>query len=952
MNGCHRLGRHVRFIAALLGVACVFCTTAAELRAQSVVGVEAYVGQPFGVGRIVLQSGNGIRVKGIPRPGGGRIADLARRVVEQGGNPPGPNLKFEELAITETNGRVYYPVFEKRERPILQEFVAVPTQRAFLFLFQGDGPLELTVYTPAGQPIRISPRRDAQGHERLLRAWWGDFAVAADGRDVPKEFPPIVEEYLTDTLASRLRLAVPERAAPAGGLFQSQFNLLLGTESARQEMSRSILLGQQAQEQATEVLPEELPLPKPELLDPPQADVEPIAMHVPVECLYVRFGSFPNFLWLRHRTDEWGGQLRDVISERGMDYGMNERMQRQLGLHESALAELLGERVIADVAMIGTDTFLREGAAIGMLFQAKSTAALTADLTQQRLTSLNSLKNGKQEKLTIADHSVSLFSTADNTMRSFYVADGDFHLVTTSRKIVEWFLATGAGKHEALGASDEFRYARKRMPLDRNDTVFAYLSPQFFQNLLSAHYQVELSRRLRSAVEIELFRIAQLAARGEGRPGDTIEELVASGMLPQNFGIRPDGSRLEVIDGNLGDSLRGGRGTFLPVPDVPIEKITPSEARNYQQLASTYVTDFGPMDPVMAAVKREALSSDLEKVTLDVEAAPLSQQHREMLSRWLGPPTDQRLAPVSGDVAAFEAVLRGGSFFSGGDHHLFGALRDADPALASDTRTSLISRIFISRLGLEGLQGYLGAWPNAGYLRLLGGDSNLPPDASGFSALRTGLWRRQLNDFTLLSFQPQVLAVVSPQLRFEKAPRPAQIWFRADDLRDSKLAPMINAFGYRQSRTISQGNARFMNMLVEQLHVPPAEALETAEALLDAELIDPLGGKYELQDLGGGLKNWTSTALVATRGSTAPPADYQFPALNWLRGIQLEVRADAGLLALHGEVIMPVETKPAAAGFQLPSFFGGGAQKPAEPPKKPKPAPTPARPKPAGPREF
>ena len=33
-------------------------------------------------------------------------------------------------------------------------------------------------------------------------------------------------------------------------------------------------------------------------------------MHVPVECLYVRFGSFPNFLWLRHRIDEWGGEVR------------------------------------------------------------------------------------------------------------------------------------------------------------------------------------------------------------------------------------------------------------------------------------------------------------------------------------------------------------------------------------------------------------------------------------------------------------------------------------------------------------------------------------------------------------------------------------------------------------------------------------------------------------------
>jgi len=53
-----------------------------------------------------------------------------------------------------------------------------------------------------------------------------------------------------------------------------------------------------------------------------------------------------------------------------------------------------------------------------------------------------------------------------------------------------------------------------------------------------------------------------------------------------------------------------------------------------------------------------------------------------MLATWLGPPTEQRLARVPGDIVSFEAVMRGGSFFSGPEHHLFGALRDADPAEA------------------------------------------------------------------------------------------------------------------------------------------------------------------------------------------------------------------------------------------------------------------------------
>ncbi len=339
-------------------------------------------------------------------------------------------------------------------------------------------------------------------------------------------------------------------------------------------------------------------------------------------------------------------------------------------------------------------------------------------------------------------------------------------------------------------------------------------------------------------------------------------------------------------------------------------------------------------------------------MTVDVEAAPLSRQHIERLNQWLGPPTDRRLAPVAGDVVSFEAVLRGGSFFAGEEHLLFGALRDADPVLASDPRTGLLGRLLAARL--EGLQGYIGAWPNVGFLRFLGGSSDILPDSAGYSRLRTGLWRRQYDGFTLMSFHPEILDYVSRQLRFEQAERPAQIRFRAEDLAHSKLAPMLNAYGYRQSREIMRGNAAFMNMLADQLHVPPAECRATAERLLDAKFVAPLGGDYKLKDLPGGAKLWVATALEAGDGRV--PADYQFPALNWLRGIQAEVRVQNAKLAVHGEFIMPVETKPAATPA-LPALPFGLGNLTAPKPKpngnntdKPKAAPKPSAP--SSRREF
>jgi hypothetical protein len=350
------------------------------------------------------------------------------------------------------------------------------------------------------------------------------------------------------------------------------------------------------------------------------------------------------------------------------------------------------------------------------------------------------------------------------------------------------------------------------------------------------------------------------------------------------------------------------------------------------------------MDPTVAAVRREALEGGkLERVVLDAQAAPLASQHVQTLSNWLGEPTFERLAPVAGDVAAFEAVLRGGSLFPGGEHHLFGALRNADPAIALDPRAGLVARILQSQL--QGLQGYLGAWPEPGFLRFLGGASAQPADAAGYTRLPLGQWRLQANGFTLLSFHPEILAQVAPQLRFEKAERPAQIRLRAGDLANSTLAPLVNAYGYRQSRAITLGNTRFLNMLVEQLHVPPAEGIATGEKILGAKFVAPLGGTYELRKWEGGAENWIATALV-DRPNAAPPPDYQFPALRWLRGADVELALQKGpqpSLAVHGEFVMPVEAR--SGGFQLPSFSFGkpkGDAKKAEPEK----------PKPSGKREF
>ena len=105
---------------------------------------------------------------------------------------------------------------------------------------------------------------------------------------------------------------------------------------------------------------------------------------------------------------------------------------------------------------------------------------------------------------------MSFLSTPDNRVRSFYAIDGDYYFVTNSRRLVERFFEAGAGK-DALGGTAEFRFARSLMPISHDYTVFAYLSGEFFRNLVGPQYQIEMVRRLRSAAEIDMALVAQVS---------------------------------------------------------------------------------------------------------------------------------------------------------------------------------------------------------------------------------------------------------------------------------------------------------------------------------------------------------------------------------------------------------------------------------------------------------
>jgi hypothetical protein len=858
--------------------------------------------------------------------------------------------------------------------------IETPLRVTFIFMFRGDEPLDLTAYTPTAQRVTVRPDDNAREFNRALDDWWSATSSRYQQVFRQAEYPVVVENYLTTTWSRRLNRQMPQ---PSRYLFQ-RFGIgapwmsqLLANEEYQSQVERDVLLGrlnsddgatlplpaatvvsanrQQAPGESAPPPPSELPLP---------GLIEPLASHVPQECFYMRFGNFPNYLWYRDFMRYWQGDLGNMLVNQSVDHHNSERFQQQIAVGETKIARVMGPTVVNDVAIIGLDLYLRDGAAMGILFQANNNLLLRNNLSGQRQDAKSQHKDAVEETVHIGDHDVSFIHTPDGRLRSYYATDGDFHLVANSRRLVERFFEAGAGR-DPLGASAAFQDCRAAMPLKRDDTIFIFAPAAFFQNLASPHYRVELDRRLRSIGEMRALTLARLAATAEGQKADSTDDLIAAELLPPGFGERVDGSKLESTAAQAAgkgqrdtfrDSLRGDIGWMTPIPDVPVEKITAAESRRLTDFQRDLQTSVGRFAPVCVALKRDQSSANKtwDRITADVRVAPFSQMPVARWPNMLGPAATKRLAPIAGDVASVEFI-----FGALGDPiHLFGGLRDfRSPLVVRQGEVQADAPIS------DVIRAYVGAWPRPHLIDRWVGRTNGPVDADNIA--RTGglfdLWFRRADDFFLFSFKRDVLMDVGPQLAMVDAERPAQIRVHVDDLTGKQVATSISGIGYSRARDTSASASRFMNSLTTQLHVPPADARALGEALANGKFDCPLGGKYELVDplarngeelpapdgagasatVNGGRKLWASTATTPPNRFllTEIPADYQMPLMNWFRGLSADVSRVNDELRLYAELDMThLEVGPPedpenknGGGLKLPNlgnlFSSFGAKK-------------------------
>jgi len=926
-------------MAGLAGMAAVLLWAALATPAAAQIQIDAVAGEPFGVARVIVPVGRS-------------------ETIDRG-----------RFALTQAENRTHYPSFDTHSPGLILSTLLrsrTPRVRAVIavFLFEGDEPLTVTVETPHPHTITIKPRKGKLAHRRLMNTWWRAYVSNAETRIEAGEYPPVIETYLTSMLSNRLDLPRADLTATSNATAPEQMlDLLAGTESLRaaamlRAMSQRTRPPEAAMQlpRAAQWLPQQKPRAEPGGgKAEPEVEIEAIARRVPANCFYVRFGSYPNYLWVNELLEDFAADMAQLATLRGVDEKLTGRMKRQLALRESKLAKLFGDTVLEDIAFIGRDLYTREGAAVGILFKAKNAEVFASDLDGQRKYHLKKSKaeGAAETKVKIAGREVSLVSTPDNALRSYLAVDGDFFLVTTSRAIVEGFFATVDGG-ASLASSESLQLARRLMPLSRGDAVFVHLSPQFLHGLVTPHYQVELARRMDAAAGIEMVQLARMAAAAEGRPADSIATLIGGGFLPPWFNNRSGGSKfLEGKSGEVTCSARGARGAFTPIPDMPATRVTQQELLTVAIRNDYFERELRRMDPITIAIKRtrlapakkdaakkgaakedgkdtpEAAAKDtakkdtakkdtakkgaakdkaeargkaaklppIERVVIDANISPVDEKKYGWFLSMLGPPTTEVIAKAPGDVVNFQASLKGGAILPGAAPHLmYAGLQDAEPRIKAPP----VNLIDWYRL-IKFSPGYLGAWPKPGLLDALPVGLLGVRGEGGYTRYLLGLWRWEGQGHSVLSFDRNALGAVTPHLKLAApAEKPAHMRFDMADLSGSKLAGWINGIYRDRALRTSITNVRLMNVLRQQFKITPQRAREEAGKIYGGELVCALGGKYELRK--AATPYWTSTAWDASKGVKEEfQRDINSP-LRWLRKLHLTLIKDGNHIETHIEL--------------------------------------------------
>ncbi len=359
---------------------------------------------------------------------------------------------------------------------------------------------------------------------------------------------------------------------------------------------------------------------------------ERLAEAVPAEFYYVRATTFDAFEKLLDQVDAWGTPVAQVLDNDPTAVGVSQRYEAELGVSRGPLSRMLGGKVIGELAVTGSDPYLREGSDVTLVFRVKDhtvfATALASAVTEHGRT------HGAitSAQLTLAGVPVAVARSADGTVRQHRATLGDLEFVSNSPGALARVLAAAQQKRPRLADELDFKYMLARDAKQPAD-VLAYMGDRFVAEVIGPKQKIGEARRQLALGELMTPGFAALLyGYMYGRSPRSTEELVAAHLLEPGELAHATGAAIAWQPGKPARSSWGTPAEMMPLIDLPdVAMVTDSERQSYQRFANGYEHDWQTyIDPIAVrlAIAGHALTMDLRELPL-IDGSGYNEIERE-----------------------------------------------------------------------------------------------------------------------------------------------------------------------------------------------------------------------------------------------------------------------------------------------------------------------------------
>jgi len=359
------------------------------------------------------------------------------------------------------------------------------------------------------------------------------------------------------------------------------------------------------------------------LAQPDGGTPEPLASSVPAEFWYARFDDIRMMLRVLDEADAWLTPIVQILQSNPEDRHLSARYQAQLGLRRTGMAKLFGHTVVGQVAIAGSDPYVREGSDITMLFSLKQQAVFDAELAEH-------LEAYKAEVPGLASatrdyHGVTITESRDptGTVRQQRAQVGEVALVSNSPRAIERVLDAIQSRTARLGDEADLKYMLARDP--GAHPAFAFLSDKFIGAVVGPQQKLQAARRQQALADLLTPGYAALLHGWLfGQAPASSEALIASGLLAAEELKHPDGAAIEFAPGRGASSTWGRPSALTPLIDLPpVTLVSEVERGAYQNFVTGYQQYWRQfIDPVAIRLDVDD-AGGAAKATLDVRILPL-----------------------------------------------------------------------------------------------------------------------------------------------------------------------------------------------------------------------------------------------------------------------------------------------------------------------------------------